>query len=378
VADSATRIDGRGRYLMPGLADLHVHLFNSKDLLLYLANGVTTIRNLGGYGAGDSILQIRRDVVAGKRLGPTIFTSGNWLDGDPPFRDINTVVRTPADARAIVEQHRVAGYEFIKVYQSLKPEVYNEIVRAARRRGIAVTGHIPAAVGVDAVLERGQVGVDHVGQFLGTGSATSLATRVRAAGVSVTSTLVMLHRALSMRGAPKMVEELLARPEARYISPDTRQFWRSAPFLQVAPAEGMFGQYREAQELVRAFHAEGVRLLLGTDAGLWGNVPGFSAVEELDRLVESGLTPYQALRAATVEPAVFLNRHVRGSRQPGAIAVGNRADLLLLEGNPLENIANVRRHVGVMVRGQWLPRGQLDALLQELSEGYAGLSSPAQ
>jgi imidazolonepropionase-like amidohydrolase len=375
VARSALRIDGRGRYLMPGLADLHVHLFNSKDLLLYLANGVTTIRNLGGYGAADSILEIRRQIAAGERLGPTIYTSGNWLDGDPPVRDINTVVRTPAAARAIVEQQSAAGYDFIKVYQLLSREVYREILDAARQRGIAVTGHIPNAVGVAGVLEGGQAGVDHLAQFLGTDAPATLAPRVGRAGIAVTTTLVMLHRALSMRSAPEVVEQLLARPEARYLSPDTRRFWRNAPFIGLPPADGSFGPYRRAEELVRAFQAEGVRLLLGTDAGLWGNAPGYSAVEELGRLVESGLTPYEALRAATAEPAAFLNQHVRNSCQPGAVSEGNRADLILLEANPLEGVANVRRQAGVMVRGRWLPRARLDEMLRELADEYATADS---
>ena len=162
VSDSALRIDGRGKDLMPGLADMHVHLFNSKDLLLYLANGVTTIRNLGGYGAADSILTIRRQVRAGERLGPTIYTSGNWLDGDPPYRSINTVVRTPAEARAEVERQARAGYDFIKVYATLAPDVYREITSAARANGIPVTGHVPGRVGLARVLESGQVAVDHL------------------------------------------------------------------------------------------------------------------------------------------------------------------------------------------------------------------------
>jgi imidazolonepropionase-like amidohydrolase len=115
----------------------------------------------------------------------------------------------------------------------------------------------------------------------------------------------------------------------------------------------------------------GVPLLLGTDAGLWGNAPGFSALEEVGLLVASGLTSYQTLRAATVGPAEFLNRHVRGARQPGAIGVRNRADLLLLEGNPLDDVGNLQRRAGVMVRGEWMPADKLEGLLQALEAEYA-------
>jgi imidazolonepropionase-like amidohydrolase len=368
---NALRIDGRGKYLMPGLVDMHVHLFNSKDLLLYLANGVTTIRNLGGYAAADSILRIRREVAGGKRLGPTIYSSGNWLDGDPPYRKINTVVRTTAEARAVVERQRAEGYDFIKVYQNLSPEVYREIVRAARAQGIPVTGHIPTAVGLEGVLVSGQLGVDHVGQFMGEGSPAVLAQRVRSVGVSVTTTLVMLRLAFTLRGAPELMDSLLARPETRYLSPATCQFWRDAPYLKAGRMPDAMERFREAQELVRAFNAAGVRLMLGTDTGLWGNPPGFSALEELGLLVESGLTPYQALRAGTATPAEFLNRYVRGARQPGPIAEGNRADLLLLQANPLEDVGNLAKRSGVMSRGRWLSQAQLDWLMEELARGYA-------
>jgi imidazolonepropionase-like amidohydrolase len=367
----AVRIDGRGKYLMPGLVDMHIHLFNSKDLLLYLANGVTTVRNLGGYAASDSILQIRREVAEGKRLGPTIYSSGNWLDGDPPVRSINTVVRTPAEARTVVEQQRAAGYDFIKVYQNLSPEVYREIVRIARIQGIPVTGHIPTAVGVDGVLESGQVGVDHVGQFAGEGAAEPLAQRVRRAGISVTTTLTMLRLAFTLRGAPERMDSLLARPETKYLSPATLRFWQDAPYLKAPRMPTALERVRDAQDLVRVFDAQGVRVMLGTDAGIWGNPPGFSVLEELGLLVESGLTPYEALRAATVAPAEFLNRYVRGARQPGAIAPGNRADLLLLEANPLKDVGNVAKRSGVMGRGRWLPEQRLRAMMEELAKGYA-------
>ena len=367
-----TRIDGHGKYLIPGLADLHVHLFDSNDLLLYLANGVTTIRNLGGYGAADSILELRRQVAGGERTGPTIYTSGNWLDGDPPVRRINTVLRTPVEARAEVERQARAGYDFVKVYATLAPDVYREITDAARDKGIPVTGHIPGAVGLDGVLRGGQVAVDHAGQLAGLGEAGRLAARLRAGGLSVTTTLVMLRLSLSMRGAPERVEELLARREATYLSPATRQFWRDAPFVGMPRTEAALAMYPRSEELMRALDAAGVPLLLGTDAGLWGNVPGFSALEELRLLVESGLTPFRALRAATVAPAEFLNRHVRGADQPGVIAEGGRADLVLLEGNPLEDIAHVQRRAGVMVRGEWFPAERLDSLLRTLERRYAG------
>jgi imidazolonepropionase-like amidohydrolase len=373
-ADSAVRIDGRGRYLMPGLADMHIHLFNSRDLLLYVAHGVTTVRNLGGYGASDSILEIRRQVAAGERLGPTIYTSGNWLDGDPPYRPINTVLRTPADARAEVERQARAGFDFIKVYATLRPEVYQEIMDAARKHRVPVTGHVPLPVGLDRVLAGRQVAIDHAAALAG--DPERLAELLDRSDVALTTTLVMLRLSLSMRGAPERIDELLARPEARLVSPGTRAFWRRAPFTGLPRTEDVFAVYPETEALVLSAQRKGVPLLLGTDGGLWGNVPGASALEEVRLLVESGLTPYQALRAAVVAPAKFLNRHVRDAAQPGALEVGNRADLLLLEDNPLEDVGALDRRVGVMLRGQWLPAGELDRRLEALAAEYAAEPGP--
>lgn len=381
VPPKATRVNGAGRFLIPGLADMHVHLFDSDDMLLYLAHGVTTIRNLGGYGAADSILEIRRQVAAGERLGPTIFTSGNWLDGDPPYRSINTVLRTPADARAEVRREKRLGYDFVKVYVNLSPDVYAEILRTAKAERIPVTGHVPGPVGVDAVLAGGQVAVDHVAN-LALGAAqeppAALAKRVHGAGVAVTTTLVMVRIAAAMRGAPERLDSMLARPEARWVSKETREFWRRSPFVRL-PRDGWGDAlYSAASELTRALEAGHVQLMAGTDAGLWGNVPGASLIAELELLVSAGLTPYQALRAATVEPARFLERTVPGSRQPGAIAVGNRADLVLLDADPLRDIHAVKHRAGVMVRGRWLGAERLHGMLDSLTAAQRAESLPAE
>jgi imidazolonepropionase-like amidohydrolase len=369
VPPDATRIEGQGRFLLPGLVDMHVHLFESGDLLLYLSHGVTTIRNLGGYGSADSILRIRREVAAGTRLGPTIFTSGNWLDGDPPYRAVNTVLRTPAEARAEVEREHELGYDFVKVYATLRPEVYAEILRTGREVGIPVTGHVPGPVGVAAVLAGGQVAVDHAAQ-LADGDPGGMAGRVRSAGVSVTTTLVMLEIANLLSGTPARLDSLLALPETRYLSPATLRFWREAPFFGQSPG-ALAGVWQQTQRLVRALNLAGVPVMAGTDTGLWGNIPGRSLLDELELLVASGMTPVEALRAATWVPGQFLDRVVPGADQPVALAPGSRADLLLVEGDPLADITNLRRQAGVMVRGQWLSAADLQEKLERLAAGYA-------
>jgi len=374
VPAGAMRIDGRGKWLVPGLADMHVHLFSRSDLDLYLANGVTTIRNLGGYGAADSILDIRRAIEAGELRGPTIVTSGNWLDGDPPYRDINTIVRTPEEARREVERQYRAGYDFVKVYEGLTPGVYAAIVDEAESRKMPVTGHVPSRVGIEGVLASGQSGIEHAAAILLPAlgfrpteeASRALARRVAESGVAVTPTLWILELAFKQRSGPAGIAEVVARPEMRYLPPHRFDTWRDdnmfAAFPRLAAAEG---QVR--LEVVRRFvgHLQdaGVRILAGTDADVAGSVPGFAIHEELLRLVEAGLTPREALRAATAAPAEYLAEVLPDIEPFGTIEVGKRADLLLLDADPLEDVAHLERRAGVMARGTWFPASELRAML---------------
>lgn len=385
VPAGAHRIDGRGRWLAPGLIDSHVHLFSRSDLDLYLANGVTTIVNLGGYGAADSILAIRRAVLAGKLAGPTIYSSGNWLDGDPPARGINTVVRTPEEGRREVRRQHGAGYDFIKVYVQLAPDVYDAILAEAERRGIPVTGHVPGAVGVDRVLAEGQQGIEHAAELVfralgfeaDQAALESLARRIARDDVAVTSTLWMLDLAFKQRSGPEGIAEVVARPEMRYLPPVRRAVWREdnmfARFPRIAVAEG-----RERVELGRRFTAAlveaGARVHAGTDSDVAGSVPGFSMHEELRSLVAVGLSPYEALRAATSAPGDWLGAMVPTIEPFGTIEPGRRADLVLLDADPLEDIANLRRLAGVMTRGRWHPMKDLASRLERaaVDDGVRG------
>ncbi len=374
VPREAQHIDGRGRYLMPGLTDMHVHLFWSRDLVLFLANGVTTIRNMGGWGAADSILRLRTEVARGERAGPTIYTTGNWLDGDQPVREINTVVPTPEAARQIVRAQKLAGYDYIKVYARLSAPVYAQIMATAHQVGIPVTGHIPAAVGLDGVLAAGQVDIAHAAQVYlfgfpagpDTARIAEVARQIREAGTAVTTTLIMMQRSAAMRGDSAYLRELLARPQARYLGQAERRFWvEDNPFLALPPSAA-FQQGVEFTmgPLVRGLHQQGVDLMLGTDCGLWANPPGFSAIEELHDLVAAGLSPYQALRTATVNPAEFLTRTTGRSAGSGTVAIGEPANLLLLTADPLANVGNVARRAGVVVRGRWWSEAELQDSLR--------------
>jgi imidazolonepropionase-like amidohydrolase len=361
VPPGASRIDGRGRYLIPGLADMHAHVEDTTELILDLASGVTLVRNL----EGDSRhLEWRRRIAAGELLGPAMVTAG-------PFVNLPRI-KTPADARRAVEQQQEAGYDELKVHGDLDPETYDTLIATARRVGLPVVGHIPRTIPLRRVLA-GQAEVSHAEEFLysdffrfDTGDSArrripEVAAMVRRAGVTVTPTLVTYRRIVAQVAD---LDSLLRDTSLAYVTPWNRALWQRENNRYVrnfAPERlpVLRARYAFQAQLVRSFHDAGVPLLLGSDAigPVW--VPGWAAQEELSILVGLGISPYEALRTATTNPAVFLG----AEREFGTIRPGQRADLVLLAGNPLVDITNVRRVEGVMVRGRWLSPERLHQLM---------------
>jgi imidazolonepropionase-like amidohydrolase len=392
VPKGALRIDGRGNYLMPGLADMHVHLeyFDREaQLLLFLANGVTTVRNMDGR---PNILIWKQRIAAGTLIGPTIFTAGPILEGKPPFRDDNRVVESAAQAEAAVEEQKKAGYDFIKVYHTLSRDSYEAIIAAAKRQGLAVVGHVPRAVGLDGALAARQRSIEHLDGYLNAIEADDSPFRnrwtwlklyfavkidddkiikavqtTRQSGVWNVPTLVVRQKV-----APAETVNLwLNRAEMRYLPPETVDFWRqssSRVTQRMAPEdfERLAEGERVRRKLVRALRDAGAGLLLGSDTPNPFVIPGFSVHEELQNLVDSGLTPYQALSAGTRDAAEFLGV----AAEIGTVAIGKRADLILVEGNPLESVANLSRRTGVMTRGHWYSAADLQKQLDALAASY--------
>lgn len=319
-------IEGRGRYLMPGLIDMHVHLSRA-DLPRYLENGITSVRNMWGH---EGITTLLAGIADGSIEGPAIYSASPGLDGSPPQWPATIVIEDPAQADSIVAAQVAAGWRFIKVYSRLKPAVYDAIVSSARRRGIRVIGHVPQAVDVHHALESGQSSIEH---FTGydvllsprhTGGTwgwaevdesrfAELAQATARAGTWNCPTLTV-YVALAKQHPPEMAARVIAK---------RRRF-------------------------VKALLDAGAPLLAGTDAGIDLVPPGTSMHDELAELVAAGLTPYQALRAGTADAARFL-----GQSGLGVITASARADLVLLSGNPLEDIRAVAQPLGVMLRGRW-------------------------
>jgi len=364
IPAGAHTLDGSGKYLIPGLVDVHVHLASNPEdeqralLKLFVANGVTTVVNLRGT---PQILELRSAVAAGRLFGPTVYTAGSYVN--EPF------VTTPDEVEQAVIGQKRAGYDFVKMHGDLSREAYARLNAVARREGIRVIGHAPRNLGPAALFEERQYAVAHAEEFIYDQNHRSrdpaqIEPEIPALGRSMAQARIwLMPNFTAFKMIARQVQDLdaiLARPEMRFLPRTVREGWGPAtnPYTRrigkdrYAPMMALYGVM---EKLVRGFQAEGVRMLVGTDAMNTGVVPGFSAHDELADLVAAGLTPFEALRAATANAAEFLST----GDQRGVVAAGQNADLVLLEANPLENIANSRRIAGVVLRGRWLSRADL-------------------
>jgi imidazolonepropionase-like amidohydrolase len=375
VPDSALEIDGTGRYLMPGLADMHIHIGGTttevrNDHILYLANGITTVREMWG----DQQTLAEREAGASGLFGPTIYAASPGMDGPGgPWAGFTAPITSVDQAISTVRQHHAAGFDFIKVYNLLAPAIYQAIVDEATALDIRVVGHVPQAVGLEASLAAQQASMEHLlGFSIGASSTGSIINgtmdlaRVRA--------LAEISRDAAGWHTPTLfvtpigrekIREIRSSPEFRYLSPSKTQSYFNGFFqgLTTSLAQRAEANMKAVTKIIRN---TGGNLLLGTDAGFGYMIPGFSIHDELRIMFEAGLTPYEVLSACTSDAARFL----QGQDLFGTVAVGMRADLLLLESNPLENLDNVRNRVGVMVRGQWLPEEWLQTRLREIAASY--------
>lgn len=380
VPAGAVRVDARGKLLMPGLVDFHVHLRDPSELLSYLAHGVTSVVHVSGpTGNVPDVLALRARIAAGEVAGPTVYSTGRILDGaEPVFPGVSTAVATAREARAAVsEQHR-AGVDFVKVYNNLEPDALRAVTAEAHRLGLAVVGHVPRrpsrALALQSALEARLDVIAHSEELFFTyfyGDADARLDRglapepdrskipevvkwLRAAGTVVTPNLSFV--AMTARQLESF-DAVLADPEAKHLEPGVLEMWREQnPARRRDLAKFVLrerAKYAFLLELVRALDAGGVPLLLGTDASAAGMFPGASAHLELAELVKAGLTPSRALAAGTSAPAAFIRRHVRGAEPFGEVAAGHRADLVLLDADPRADVGNMSRIAGVMARGRW-------------------------
>jgi len=386
VPQGAVRIDARGKYLMPGLGEMHAHIppgqatdAEIEKVLAYFAlNGITTVRGMLG---APRHLDYRQRAARGELLSPTIYTTGPSFNG-------TSAPTTDVAVRMVTEQ-KSAGYDLLKIHPGIRREVYDSIAAAAARFSIRLVGHVPLDVGLERVLQHRQASIDHVDGFLeamvrdgspvaATQSAFFGANLVDHVDESKLPALVALARASgtwivptqtlfeSMAG-PETPEALAQRPEMKYWPASTVAQWVQATGntrnqLGLTEAQGRQMNVLR-RRIMKALYDGGVPFLLGSDAPQWWNVPGFSIERELAAMVRAGFTPYQAYEMGTRNVARFFG----AEREFGLVAPGMRADLVLLDGNPLEDVANWQKREGVMVRGKWYDRVEIARRLADLS-----------
>ncbi len=404
-------LNGQGKYLIPGLWDMHCHVESETFLYLYVGNGVTGVRHMySGSPLQPPVAQWGREAAAGRRIGPRIVATTKVIDGlngDKPTVPHSTIVaRTPEEGRAAVRQVRANGDEFVKVYPFLLPEVFAAIVEEAARgpKPLPVAGHVPHLIGAAAASDMGLKSIEHAhGLFLACSKDEATLRKQLAAmiknGALADDTLnatsgwrmevkamdsydadkaAALFRKLVANGTwvvPTLVcrrnwaslhdERFLTDPRKQYLPVSVRTTWfhtvraghvRFPLFgnIELAPQdiENMKRLLAGHLQLVRAMHEAGVKMMAGTDSPVPYCFPGSGLLDELELLVQAGLTPRDALRMATLRPAEFLDR----LDDFGSIDKGKYADLVLLGANPLTDIRHLRQIEGVFVAGRYYDR----------------------
>jgi imidazolonepropionase-like amidohydrolase len=385
VPEGATRVEGKGKFLIPGLAEMHAHIPGGqasdsaveRTLFLYVAGGLTTIRGMLGH---PRHLVLRERAARGELLSPTIYAAGPSLNG--------TSVPDPAAARKAAIEQKDAGYDLLKIHPGINRESFDTLVATARRVGIPFAGHVPQDVGIARAIEAGYATVEHLdgyieaivregapvtaeqsaffglnlGEHLDESKLPALVAATKKAGVWNVPTQVLLENLVLVGSSA----ELAQRPEMRYVPPQMLAEWAQVKDNMLAETGSTPASARRTIEvrrgLIKALHAAGAGLLLGSDAPQVYNVPGFSTHRELESLVAAGLTPYQALETGTRNVA----RYFGIERESGTVERGKRADLILLDADPLVDIRNTTKRAGVMLRGRWLPQAEIERRLAEL------------
>ena len=389
VPRGTTVIDGTGRFLMPGLAEMHAHVppgdnpprQDVEDILfLYVSNGITTIRGMLG---SDYQIPLAAEIERGEVLGPNFYVGAPSLNGG--------TARTPEQAETLIRTHAEAGYHLQKIHPGVPLAVWDRMVEVADEVGFTFGGHVPADVGLVHAMETGMSTVDHLDGYVqaiasddvqaqvnaGTISLGGLARGVDDARLAEIVQLTIDHDVYvvptmylweNLYGAPD-ADRILRQPEMKYVSPGTREGWRRRAGTG---REGADVYLALRKRVLKALSDAGAKILMGTDSPQLFNVPGFALHRELEVMTDAGMSNYEILKSGTATVGEYVASHLGLDGEFGTIAPGQRADLVLLGSSPLEDLANLFDRVGVMVRGRWVPRAEIDAGLEALAAKHAG------
>jgi len=398
-ADGVTVIDGEGKYLIPGLSDMHAHVdglgllkesataeqvamakrVQNQQLRQYLMFGVTTLRDVAG---GELNLETRDKINRGEVVGPRLYTSYVPMDGDPQLHPATTPFSDPKTAADFVRKTAAMGFDMVKIYSTLNKETFDAIMDAGKEVGIPVAGHLPMQIDFEYAIKKGMRSIEHL-------SGYDVACAGPDAGLQPTMDDVYQGWAYC---TPKKIKELaeitkkypvwvdptlivvdeVVTEYERYSKQDVAAQFRNAQatmfieylydIFKPLPRNGLKGSRDVRLALIKGLSDAGVPLLIGTDT----TASGFNVHQEMALFAEAGLTPYQILNAATAEAARYFDKE----GEFGTIVEGASAELVLLDKNPLADIDNAKAIRGVMMRGEWWPKAKIDAELAVIQEEY--------
>ncbi|MDF1679995.1 amidohydrolase family protein [Ponticaulis sp.] len=379
-------IDGAGQTLIPGLTDMHVHVWDKAELGAYLAHGVTTVRNMSGM---PFHLQMADRIESGELTGPRLLTTGPILNSPGPNQQINhQIVETAEEARDAVHWQYEQGFRDLKLYSNLSSEAYQAIREEAEALGMSITGHTPEGhrytgvpldrdfdISFDSLLEDRFLTIEHTESIVWHGlrglhdddAAQHLADDIATSGIPVTPTLLAHHNLYRVASEG---EAVLTRTGTEWLNPFVQAMEADvhARWLSERP-EPVLRNDLFYQQMTGYLHEAGVTLVAGSDAGIFTNIPGVSLLEELELLTESGLSPYEAIQTATVNTANVLQEPDRACLHDGCIA-----DLVLYACNPVKDLACIRSPETVIRSGQVFDRTALDTLLETAAQTDAARS----
>lgn len=394
VPSGVTRIDGRGKYLMPGLAEMHAHVppgnptrEQLEDItFLYVANGITTIR--GMLGAPYQI-DLKEQLGSGAMLGPQFFPAAPSLN--------NNSAPNPAAAVALIRQAKVTGYDLVKIHPGVSRETWDAAVAEMRAQGLTFGGHIPFDVGIVHAMRTGIATIDHIDGYLEASVRDSavyapgnqLGEIIDAVDPARFPVLARMARELNVWNVPTMYlwenfyndrapEELGALPEMQYVSQQQVNAWMNqkrnralADQNQHMTPERRARYLALRRQMLKTLADEGAPLLMGTDSPQMFNVPGFALHRELMVAREAGLTPQQVLESGTRNVGRYVRESLQLDGNFGTVAVGQWADLVLLDADPTQDLANLSKRSGVMLRGRWVSAQEIAAGLDRLRNKHA-------
>ena len=393
IPADATRIDGGGRFLMPGLAEMHAHVppvaqgrppqqLLEDYMFLYVANGVTTIR--GMLGAPYQI-DLRDELEREELIGPRFYPGAPSMNGNS--------APNPAAGEALMRASAAAGYDLMKIHPGFSRATWDRMVEVANEVGLTFGGHVPAAVGVEHALRSGMSTIDHVDGYLEAASSTAnppfggqgvgpaqIVAGLDNARLEELAELTAEMQAFvvptqylweNLFGGPD-VEARLSQPEMRYVSRQQINAWRNQAGQYPGVEPAVAGPYYAARNRMLRLLADRDLVMMGTDSPQLYNVPGFALHREIDVMAEAGMSNFQILRSGTTTVGRYLNQDLGKSIQLGQVAEGFVADLVLLEGNPMADLGQLRNRAGVMVRGRWVTASEIDAGLADIAARNTG------